>query len=336
MPELSRCRSSSARRYTSVVDEVYIPRGMGALTVVAGWLRRNVVALVALFIALGGTSYAVTGQMDSSNGRLYACVTHKFGTLNLTRASAVCPRGEAKISWNRTGRPGLRGAQGPRGAKGSTGVAGPRGATGPTGPRGTEGPAGSRGPTGPKGDPGPSTGPAGGSLTGSFPDPGLAAGTVDTPNFASGATAPNAGELGGIGPAGYLTAGTAIVTHGSANLSGVITPSQVTTPLGTIAGLGSFAVGGAGAQAGDDCQVTFTNTSGGPVSVNGNANPGLANGGSVELTGADARPDGASATFSIVTPGSTVTASGVVTVTFGFPGAGNVVCAGSVNGLIGR
>ena len=37
---------------------------MGALTVVAGWLRRNVVALVALFIALGGTSYAVTGQMD--------------------------------------------------------------------------------------------------------------------------------------------------------------------------------------------------------------------------------------------------------------------------------
>jgi hypothetical protein len=54
----------------------------------------------------------------------------------------------------------------------------------------------------------------------------------------------------------------------------------------------------------------------------------------VELTGADARPDGASATFSITTPGSTVTASGVVTVTFGFPG--NVVCAGSVNGLIGR
>jgi hypothetical protein len=26
----------------------------------------------------------------------------------------------------------------------------------------------------------------------------------------------------------------------------------------------------------------------------------------------------------------------VVTVTFGFPGASNVVCAGSVNGLIGR
>jgi hypothetical protein len=254
----------------------------------------------------------------------------KFSTLNLTRASVVCPRGEAKISWNRTGRPGLRGAQGPRGARGPTGAAGPRGAAG------SAGPAGSPGLIGPKGDPGPSTGPAGGALTGSFPDPGLAAGTVDTPNFASGATAPNAAELGGIGPTGYLTAGTAIVTHGTANLSGVVSPDQVTTPLGTIAGLGSFAVGGANAQAGDDCQITFTNTSGGPVSVNGNASPGVANGGSVELTGADARPDGASATFSITTPGSTVTASGVVTVTFGFPGASNVVCAGSVNGLIGR
>jgi hypothetical protein len=75
MPGLSRCRRSSARRYTSVVGEVYIAVAMGALTVVAGWLRRNVVALVALFIALGGTSYAVTGHMRSSSGRLYACVT---------------------------------------------------------------------------------------------------------------------------------------------------------------------------------------------------------------------------------------------------------------------
>jgi hypothetical protein len=248
----------------------------------------------------------------------------KFSTLNLTRASVVCPRGEAKISWNRTGRPGLRGARGP------TGAAGLRGATGSTGP------AGSPGPIGPKGDPGPSTGPARGALTGSFPDPGLAAGSVDTPNFASGATAPNAAELGGVGPTGYLTAGDAIVTHGTADLSGVITPDQVTTPLGTIAGLGSFAVGGSNAQPGNDCQIRFTNTSGGLVSVNGSANPGLANGVSVELTGVDARPTGASATFSIMTPGSTVTASGVVTVTFGFPGATNVVCAGSVNGLIGR
>jgi hypothetical protein len=323
---------------------VYSAAAMGALTVVAGWLRRNIVALVALFIALGGTSYAVTVHTRSSSGRLYACVTGKFGTLNLTRASAVCPRGETKISWNRTGRPGLQGAQGPRGARGPTGAAGPRGAAGATGAAGpsgaagatgSAGPAGSPGSIGPKGDPGPSTGPAGGALTGSYPDPGLAAGTVDTPNFASGATAPNAAELGGIGATGYLTAGTAIVTHGAADLLGVITPDQSTTPLGTIAGLGSFAVGGSNAQAGDDCEITFTNTSGGPVSVNGNGSP-LTNGGSVELTGADARPDGASATFSITTPGSTVTASGVVTVTFGFPGASNAVCAGSVNGLIGR
>src|ERR1700722_8268136 len=127
------------------MGEVYIAVAMGALTVVLGWVRRNVVALVALFIALGGTSYAVTGHMRSSSGRLYACVTHKFNTLNLTGASAICPHGEAKISWNRTGMPGLRGARGPGGARGSTGAAGPRGAAGPAGAAGAAGATGSAG-----------------------------------------------------------------------------------------------------------------------------------------------------------------------------------------------
>ena len=149
----------------------------------AGYLRRHHLALVALFIALGGTSYAAVDRVSSSSGRLYACVTRRFHTLNLSSASGVCQRGQAKISWNRVGQPGhrgMRGAIGPAGLKGDTGAAGPpgpmgdvgasgvaggqgpkgdtgaTGSTGPQGPKGDTGATGSTGPQGPKGDPGSS------------------------------------------------------------------------------------------------------------------------------------------------------------------------------------
>src|SRR6202012_4426865 len=105
----------------------------GAARRLVGYVGRHHIALIALFLALGGTSYAATDGFSSSTSPLYACVTKHFGTLNLTSRSASCPRGQEKIWWNRAGRPGRRGPAGPRGTKGATGQAGPRGAKGAPG-----------------------------------------------------------------------------------------------------------------------------------------------------------------------------------------------------------
>ena len=72
------------------------------------------------------------------------------------------------------------------------------------GPAGPQGPAGQNG-TNTTG--GPPSGPAGGDLAGTYPNPSLAPNTVDTANFKSTAKAPDASLLDGIDSIGFLQNG---------------------------------------------------------------------------------------------------------------------------------
>jgi hypothetical protein len=120
------------------------------------YLKRHHIAFLALFITLGGTSYAATqlprnsvGSTQIRAGAVTESKLSKGARTKLNRKGATGPRGAT----------GATGATGAAGAKGDTGAAGAAGATGATGPQGVPGVAGE------KGDPG-ATGPTDGDVAG--------------------------------------------------------------------------------------------------------------------------------------------------------------------------
>ena len=113
----------------------------------------NVTSILALFIVLGGVSYAaVTGV--TSTGVITGCYQKKTGTLRVIRGKQKCAsKSEIALSWNQQGIPGTPGAPGTRGEGGASGAKGETGAQGAQGAQGIQGVQGVQGAQGVAGTP---------------------------------------------------------------------------------------------------------------------------------------------------------------------------------------
>lgn len=84
----------------------------------------TVAAYLALFVALGGSAYAVSTSKPT--GVLKACVSNETGAMRLLRVGS-CKLSEHMVRWNIAGSAGPAGQAGPTGAQGGQGPQGPTG-----------------------------------------------------------------------------------------------------------------------------------------------------------------------------------------------------------------
>jgi hypothetical protein len=99
----------------------------------------NVMATIAVFVALGGGAYAAVSGIPDRNGVIHGCYKKHKGNLRLV-ASGKCSKRERAIAFNQRGPRGPAGARGPRGLQGARGIAGAAGLPGAKGEQGPRGP----------------------------------------------------------------------------------------------------------------------------------------------------------------------------------------------------
>lgn len=115
----------------------------------------NVMSTIAVFLALGGGAWAMSGPPSASSSAapttIDACVKKsgkKKGQLRIVSASTTCAKSERKITWAAGGPPGQTGPQGPQGIQGNNGANGAKGDKGDHGDKGDKGDQGVPGTSG--------------------------------------------------------------------------------------------------------------------------------------------------------------------------------------------
>jgi hypothetical protein len=108
----------------------------------------NMMATGAMFVALGGSAYALNGAPDNS-GVFHGCVSNHTGALRVVKGANSCAKahgrgrhrdpGETAISWSQQGPPGQPGLQGTPGQQGDPGTPGQKGDPGTPGQKGDPG-----------------------------------------------------------------------------------------------------------------------------------------------------------------------------------------------------
>ncbi|MFL6067857.1 MAG: collagen-like protein, partial [Gaiellaceae bacterium] len=93
----------------------------------ASYVKRHHLALLALFFALGGTSFAATNVVLAANSvGTRQVIDGSLRTTDLSKAARTALKGNRGL----TGREGPAGAPGAQGSPGATGATGARGAQG--------------------------------------------------------------------------------------------------------------------------------------------------------------------------------------------------------------
>jgi len=169
------------------------------------YLRRHHIGLLALFIALGGTSYAATLPRNS------------VGSTQL-KAKAVTEAKLASAVKTKLNKAGAAGMPGPAGAAGVQGPAGPAGATGATG---ATGPQGEAGPQGAQGVPGPTSAGVGGLNT--TVSPAVPATTIGSTASVT-LTQPGKVLVLSTGTFGFTCGGSACSRNPTITLDGAVVP----------------------------------------------------------------------------------------------------------------